>query len=132
MATAPSLWAAHCHCGYCRKAQSAAFTTWVGFPADTVEIEGAENLSWYGPTEYAERAFCTKCGTTIFYRSETGAPGELHITLMSFDDPIDRAPQAHAFYDHRVPWLEGFDDLKKRTSDSAILAPYTAIPKLDE
>jgi hypothetical protein len=55
-----------CHCGMCRK--------WGGGPAlavdcgTGVEIEGEENVTVYDSSPWAERAFCSKCGTHLFYR----------------------------------------------------------------
>lgn len=55
-----------CHCSMCRK--------WSGGPAMTVEsagnivFEGEQNVSIYSSSEWAERAFCKKCGTNLFYR----------------------------------------------------------------
>lgn len=55
-----------CHCSMCRK--------WGGGPALTVEstgnIEfvGEENISIYNSSDWAERGFCKKCGSNLFYR----------------------------------------------------------------
>lgn len=60
-----------CHCDMCRR--------WGGAPlmeidcgAD-VSIDGAENVSVFDSSAWAERGFCSKCGTHLFYRlKETG------------------------------------------------------------
>jgi len=39
-------------------------------------------------------------------------PGETHVALACIDEPIDRAPQAHAFYDNHVDWIPIDDALK--------------------
>ncbi len=55
-----------CHCGMCRK--------WGGGPAMTVEgggdaqIKGEEFVSTYNSSDWAERAFCKRCGTHLFYK----------------------------------------------------------------
>lgn len=48
----------------------------------------------------------------LFFEGERW-PGEIHIARASVPGPIDREPQAHVFYDVRVPWLELHDDLRK-------------------
>lgn len=60
-----------CHCGMCRK--------WGGGPAMVAPCEGAvvfsgeENIGVFSSSEWAERGFCTSCGTHLFYRlKETG------------------------------------------------------------
>lgn len=55
-----------CHCSMCR--------AWGGGPALTVEsdgeldFEGKENIAIYESSDWAERGFCKKCGSNLFYR----------------------------------------------------------------
>lgn len=59
-----------CHCGICRR--------WGGGPFMTLEchsaprIEGLEHVQTYSSSEWAERGFCSKCGTHLFYRLREG------------------------------------------------------------
>lgn len=70
-----------CHCTMCRR--------WNGGPSFAVSVgqvafEGAENLSRYASSAWAERGFCSRCGTHLFYRlKET---------------------------DHYILWMDTFDD----------------------
>ena len=101
----PSKWCAHCHCSMCRKSHGAGYVTWAGFEADQVEITDDEDqLSWFDSSAGAQRGFCHKCGSSLFFRSERWA-GELHIALGCFDNAIDRQPQANAFFDKHVNWM---------------------------
>ena len=70
-----------CHCGMCRR--------WSGGPAmaasvGAVSFEGEEHLGRYASSDWAERGFCSRCGTCLFYR------------LMESD--------------HYVLWVGAFDD----------------------
>jgi hypothetical protein len=55
-----------CHCGFCRK--------WTGGPflavdcGSDVAFEGEENITTFDSSEWAERGFCQKCGSHLFYR----------------------------------------------------------------
>lgn len=55
-----------CHCGMCRK--------WSGGPylavdcGLDVQIEGEEFVEVYNSSDWAERGFCKKCGSNLFYR----------------------------------------------------------------
>lgn len=91
-----------CHCGTCRK--------WVGGPFFTIEcgadvrIEGEEHLQAYASSDWAERVFCKRCGTALFYRlKEDGAmavsaglfePQALHLTKQIF---IEEKPGYYEF-----------------------------------
>ncbi len=102
----PSKWVAHCHCSLCRRAHGAAFVTWVGMEATRCTIDDPHaRLQWYASTPGAERGFCSRCGSTLLFRSGRW-PGELHLTLANFLGPVDRAPQAHVFWDSHVDWVQ--------------------------
>ena len=112
-ATLPSKWCAHCHCSMCRKAHGAGYVTWVGFEADQVRITCDEDiLTWFDSSAGAQRGFCGKCGSSLFFRSERWA-GELHIALACMDEPIDRQPQANVFFDEHVDWMPVDNTLKQ-------------------
>jgi hypothetical protein len=105
VARLPSRFVAHCHCESCRRAHSAAFVSWVGFKAPQVElIAGADQLGVHESSPGTFRKFCRSCGTKLFFEGAKW-PGETHIALAAFDDPVDRAPQGHAFYEEHVAWL---------------------------
>jgi hypothetical protein len=116
VAALPSKWVAHCHCSRCRRAHGAAFVTWAGFPADAVTIDDARSrLRWHVAQEGGARGFCGRCGSPMFFKSERWA-GELHVARALFLEPIDRAPQAHVFYETHVDWAPVDDGLAKKAS----------------
>ncbi len=55
-----------CHCTMCRR--------WAGGPSLAIEsernatFEGEENITVYRSSDWAERGFCKKCGSHLFYR----------------------------------------------------------------
>jgi len=114
-ATLPSKWVAHCHCTRCQRAHGAPFVAWAGFEAERVTIEDAGALRWYESDAGGSRGFCGRCGSPMFFKSERWA-GELHIARALFIDELDRAPQAHVFYETHVPWFDVADSLPKKTS----------------
>ena len=101
----PSKWCAHCHCSRCRRQHGAGYVTWAGFDSDRFSVlAGREQLRWFPSSPGAERGFCANCGSSLLFRSERW-PGEIHVALGCLDDPLDRAPQAHAFADTMVEWM---------------------------
>ena len=101
----PSRFACHCHCESCRRAHSAGFVTWVGFASAQVTIEtGNDDLAAYESSPGTKRSFCRACGTRLFFQSDRWA-GETHVALAAFDDPLDRAPDRHAFFEEHVGWI---------------------------
>ena len=54
-----------CHCGMCQR--------WTGGPSFSVSVgsvafEGQKCISRFISSEWAERGFCNRCGTNLFYR----------------------------------------------------------------
>lgn len=55
-----------CHCGMCRN--------WGGGPllavdcGTDVSFTGEENISIFSSSDWAQRGFCSQCGTHLFYR----------------------------------------------------------------
>jgi len=80
-AALPSLWSAHCHCSPCRRAHGAAYVTWIGFRAGGCRfVDPHDRLRWFASSPGAERGLCSRCGSSLAFRSERW-PGELHLTL---------------------------------------------------
>jgi hypothetical protein len=103
-AALPPLWVAHCHCSMCRRAQGAAFVTWVGIADEGFHLlSGSDVLERYRSSPSATRSYCRRCGSPLLFQS-TRWPGETHVTLASFDDPTGLEPRAHAYWRSRAPW----------------------------
>lgn len=92
-----------CHCGMCRK--------WGGGPlmavncGTDVSFEGEENISVFNSSDWAERGFCKKCGSHLFYRIKESKEHIIPVGL--FDDQesfvfdnqvfIDKKPSFYSF-----------------------------------
>ena len=86
--------------------------------ADHIAWEGEDNITTYKSSEWAERGFCNKCGSGLFYRLT--APGQLHgLTSLAFgtlDDQsgielskewfIDKKPEGYALAGERKTFTE--------------------------
>jgi hypothetical protein len=105
VAAMPSRFCCHCHCESCRRSHSAGFVTWIGFPAPQVRVEaGAADLANYASSPGTTRSFCRVCGTKLFFASDKW-PGETHVPLAAFDDPVDRAPERDVFLAEHAAWI---------------------------
>jgi hypothetical protein len=88
----------------CRRTHGAAFVTWVGVAQDRFTIDmGARDLIRFASSGEAIRSFCRHCGSTLFFQSSRW-PGEVHIARANIDTPIDREPEAHAYWSDHVEW----------------------------
>jgi len=73
-----------CHCNMCRK--------WGGGPfmavdcGPNVTFEGEENISVFNSSQWAERGYCNKCGSHLFYRLKANKQHMMAAGL--FDDNL--------------------------------------------
>ncbi len=107
-----------CHCRMCR--------TWGGGPllaletVTRVQIEGEENVSIYTSSEWAERGFCRRCGTHLFYRLKTGDHYAIPAGLVdggeawTFDSQI--------FIDEKPPWYAFANETRNLTGQEVFAA----------
>ena len=109
----PSLFCAHCHCSMCRRNHGAAYVTWFAVPRERLSLQsGEEELVRYASSEHGSRSFCKRCGSSLFCEN-TAHPERVDIPLASVDGPIDRAPQAHVFFDSGAEWVAVGDALPR-------------------
>lgn len=109
-----------CHCFMCRN--------WTGgplFAADcgqAVEFEETDNISTYSSSEWAERGFCNKCGSHLFYRLKGNNQYMMPVGL--FPDTI------HWKFDHQIfidekPNYYCFANNTKEMTGAEVFAEYS-------
>ncbi len=96
-------WVAHCHCESCRRATSAAFATYAGYPIAAVEWSG-EAPGAYHSSPGVTRRFCRRCGSPVSFAGERW-PEEIHLFVPSFEDPDSLAPKAHVYVAEQLAWV---------------------------
>lgn len=104
-------WIAHCHCDSCRRATSAPFTTYVGYPAAAVTWTGKAPCA-YASSPGVTRQFCPQCGSPMSFAGARW-PDEIHLFATSFDAPGDLAPAMHVYVDEQLPWIHLADGLPR-------------------
>ena len=122
-------WIGYCHCDMCKRAFGGPFALYVDFRRQAVRYtKGAPSL--YQSSSFAERGFCSTCGTPLLYQYRAGTPegasridADLYPELVrsevvgfgigSFDRPEDFRPSSHGFADRAIPWLVIDDGLPR-------------------
>jgi len=74
-----------CHCGMCRR--------WTGGPllsatSKDVAWEGEDKIQTFKSSDWAERAFCSVCGSALFYRVTADGP---HHGMVAVAENLDAA-----------------------------------------
>ena len=79
---------------------------------DDIVFERSETLRWYSHQPKVEYGFCSRCGSSLFWRS-ADAEGSMSITAGSLDHPTGLSTVASLFDAHAGDYF----DLPK-TADS--------------
>ena len=97
-----------CHCDTCRAWTGGVFFG-IQAGADEARLTGEEHLTIWKSSDWAERAFCSTCGSSMFYRLTMPGPaqGEFHFAAGGLEDwgdlemvgeiYVDKKPDAYAF-----------------------------------
>ena len=97
-----------CHCEMCRAWTGGVFLS-VTVAKEELTLVGGEHLTVYKSSDWAERGFCSRCGSSLFYRITAPGPmeGEFHLCAGTLEDwggatlkteiYIDRKPAGYAF-----------------------------------
>ena len=108
-----------CYCSICRKtAGGGGYAINLGADANTLEVEGEENLSVYHaklydsggpdgvPASEAERNFCKFCGSAVWLFSPS-YPDLVHPHASAIDTPLPRPPEhVRIMLDSAASWVE--------------------------
>ena len=108
-----------CHCGMCRR--------WGGGPLMAVScgtevvFEGEENIAVYNSSDWAERGFCRKCGSHLFYRLKE--INEHQIPAGLFDDQERFKFDLQVFTD-RKPSFYSFANKTNEMTEAEVIEKY--------
>lgn len=116
---APASYAA-CHCGMCRR--------WTGGVEMGVQV-GPGGVEWegepalYRSSEWAERGFCPRCGSSLFWRLTAPGPmrGMLSLSVGSLDSMEGLAFDTEVYVDHK-PASHAFAGERRRMTEAEVMA----------
>jgi hypothetical protein len=104
-----------CHCRMCQRASGNAFAPLIEVATDRVRWTGTP--ATFASSNIAERGFCARCGTPLFYR-QTGRT-TIEFMAGSLDRPEDYDPAANHGTESRLPWLARLATLPGRETTLA-------------
>jgi hypothetical protein len=111
-----------CHCGMCRR--------WCGGPfeaahcAGVPDFEKEDGLVWYRSSDWGERGFCGRCGTSLFWRL-ADKPDTFVVSVEALDDTGGFALDRHIYIDKKPDYYDFADD-RPRMTEAEFLAEWKA------
>jgi hypothetical protein len=105
-----------CHCSQCRRTSGhyAAFTR---APAENIQLQASESLTWFRSSKGAERGFCRICGGNLFWRQLDS--NATCISAGSLDTPTGIKLDQHIFVADRGDYYTLDDHLPKAAAWAA-------------
>lgn len=102
---APVEHVSHCYCTMCQKQHGAAAGTYANVARSALTMErGADVITEYASSEHGRRAFCSRCGSTLFWRSEDTVD-RIAVTLGTLDHAYDGPVDTELHTDTKPAWL---------------------------
>ena len=109
-----------CHCGMCRRQVGGPLMT-VG--CSTVDVHSTGTLGIYASSDWAERGFCTNCGSNLFWRLKSGAFWTVNAGAL--DELSDARFAVEVFIDDKPGFYDFVQQTQKLTGAEvrALFAP---------
>jgi hypothetical protein len=111
----------YCHCSQCRR-QTGHFYAATNVADADIQIDGADNLSWYAASDFARRGFCRVCGSALFWKHN--ALDHISVGAGAFDAPTGLREESHIFVADKGDYYSIADSLPQysRSSPSVTVA----------
>ncbi|MDR6770660.1 GFA family protein [Azospirillum sp. BE72] len=107
----------NCHCGQCRRFHG-HIGAYITVPRDTVIFDAAETLTWYRSSDFAERGFCGRCGSSLFWKGD--GKSEIEIAAGSLDQPTGLKTLRHGYVEGKADYYEITDGLEQFPGSSEV------------
>ena len=98
-----------CHCVQCRKT-SGHHVSATQVQADQLAITRDETLQWYQSSAKAERGFCNRCGSSMFWRHEDDG-GAVSVMSGTIDGESGIRTEKHIFVADKGDYYDIADGL---------------------
>jgi hypothetical protein len=101
----------YCHCSQCRRASGTAFATNANVrKSDIAFLSGRDRITEFESSPGKIRAFCSRCGSPIYSRTDSD-PDHLRIRLGTLDGDPGRRSLAHCWVSSKAAWFAITDAL---------------------
>lgn len=115
-----------CHCGMCRKF-SGGIELGVDVPAGGITFDRDDTLRTYASSDWAERGFCAKCGSSLFWRLTVSGPMQGLFSLSAGSlDSLDGLELTQEVYIDTKPAGYALAGDHKRLTEADVMALVAA------
>lgn len=101
--------ASACHCSQCRKQSG---HVWASAQVPKAELSIWGTMKWYAASDAAERGFCGRCGSFLFWQAHD--EDMISFALGAVDGPTGLQLEKHIFVADKGDYYEIADDLPQK------------------
>ena len=106
-----------CHCEMCQRWCSGPF---MALNCSEVNFEDKDVIGIIQSSDWAERGFCTRCGSNLYYRIRELESYQMAAGL--FDDPSNLRLSLQVFIDQKPHYYDFANETRSMTSQEVIAA----------
>lgn len=113
-----------CHCSMCRKFSGGMFI--VTDCSAAFEFAADAPVTRYQSSDWGERAFCSRCGSSLAWLSRDGKMA--FVSIQAFPDP-SRFPVTHELFIDCKPASYGLSGKTTTMTEAEFMAQYASSPE---
>ena len=114
-----------CHCSMCRRWSGLSFVGFGVAEAD-LTIQGVDHVGTYPSSDWAERCFCTTCGSTLWYHLTLPDQPQSHFIAAGLMDDLSGMSLASELFIDKKPDAFAFAGETQKTTEAEFLAAMGA------
>ena len=100
----------YCHCTQCRR-QTGHHYAATNVADEDLTVTGIEHVTWYRASDFAQRGFCARCGSALFWKRD-GAQ-DVSVMAGAFDQPSGLVGVCHIFVADKGEYYDITDGLPR-------------------
>ncbi|MEQ9316976.1 MAG: GFA family protein [Henriciella sp.] len=107
-----------CHCKMCQRWTGAVFIE-MDVEDDAISFTSDETLTWYASSDWAKRGFCSRCGSSLFYRmNKDGATWA--VLAGTLDLPPGHSIRMEIFADQKPDYFDLAGERPRLTTEETL------------
>jgi hypothetical protein len=96
----------------------------LGFPVSRVTIEPADGVTVYDSSAWAQRAFCRRCGSHLYWKARDK---DLYFLPAGLFDDLGAVTFTEEIYIDHKPEYYSFADATRKLTEAETIAKYTSV-----
>jgi hypothetical protein len=97
-------WPHYCCCDDCQRWSGAPAVAWVDFPQSSFQLFDPQDLlRTFKSSPIARRAFCSRCGSSLFAIDDDGK--NMSVTITTLDRPNPHQPESVSYTSFSPKWF---------------------------